>query len=130
MKIYYDNYCPNCTRFIQWVKRLDWLHLITICQLRSASHMEEAIGIDQELAKKQMASFYKKWYYGFNTLFQIFYRLPLFWGLLPFFFVMKITGIGQFFYMKLAIHRKIIPLHCDNNSCSIPIEKNDIYGKK
>ena len=119
MTIYYDNYCPNCTRFVNVVSKLDWLNLIILQQLRNKVHLTNAKGINQALAEKQMASFDGKWSYGYLTLFKIFLRLPLFWLLIPFFFILWITKIGQFLYIQLAVNRQIIPLHCTEDSCEL-----------
>ena len=79
----------------------------------------ELFALDKNLAKNQMASFDKKWHYGFNSLFQIFLRIPLFWIFIPVMYILKITSLGSFIYNELALKRKIIPLHCDSESCEI-----------
>jgi predicted DCC family thiol-disulfide oxidoreductase YuxK len=117
--IFYDNYCPNCTMFAKGVEKFDWLKLIQIKQLRNPLHTDLFPNMNLELAKQQMASFGTKWHYGFNSIFYIFVRLPLFWLFVPFFFLLKVTGLGQLIYVELALKRKIIPLHCDSESCEI-----------
>lgn len=119
MIIYYDNYCPNCTRFVNIVSKLDWFKLIVLQQLRNREHIINAKGINKKLAEKQMASFDGKWSYGYLTLFKIFLRLPIFWFFIPFLFILWITKIGQFFYIQLAVNRQIIPLHCTEDSCEM-----------
>ena len=117
--IFYDNWCPNCTRFINTVKKLDWFNLINYKQLRSNQDTEQFKSLNIELAQQQMASYTNKWNYGFISIFLIFTRLPIFWIFIPILFIFKITGVGQFIYKELAIKRKIIPLHCDENSCML-----------
>lgn len=119
MTIYYDNHCPNCTRFSKIVRKLDWFKLITIKQLRNTKHIQYAQGIDIALAEQQMASFHHKWRYGYTTLFNIFLRLPLFWIFIPILYLLEITKIGQYLYIKIAVNRKIIPLHCSKDSCQL-----------
>jgi predicted DCC family thiol-disulfide oxidoreductase YuxK len=114
--IFYDNFCPNCTRFSKIVQKLDWLNLIKIKQLRNELDVNSIYGIDLELAKKQMASFGTKWQYGYYSLFYIMVRLPLFWVFIPFLYILKITKIGQLIYVEFALNRKII--HCDTESCA------------
>lgn len=121
LKIFYDNYCPNCTRFANLIQKLDWLRLVEIKQLRNPNHLNNSIGINTNLAEKQMASFDGKWSYGYTTLFKIFLRLPIFWLLIPFFWLLKITNIGQCFYLQLAVNRQIIPLHCTEESCKLDL---------
>ena len=119
LDIFYDNFCPNCTRFIKFIEKFDWFNLIVIYQLRNIAHIKSAKGINQNLAEKQMASFTNKWSYGYETLFKIFVRVPLFWTVLPLLYVLKISNLGQYLYLQLAINRKIIPLHCSENSCEL-----------
>jgi predicted DCC family thiol-disulfide oxidoreductase YuxK len=117
--IFYDNFCPNCTRFAKIIQKLDWFSLLKIKQLRNPEHLKNTIGIDKNLAEKQMASFNGKWNYGFNSIYLIFLRLPLFWIFVPVLFLLKISKLGQIFYTELAIKRKIIPIHCTEEMCEI-----------
>jgi predicted DCC family thiol-disulfide oxidoreductase YuxK len=117
--LFYDNYCPNCTRFARLIQKLDWLQRIQIKQLRNETDLKSFQGIDLELAKQQMASYTNDWNYGYISLFRIFLRIPLLWILLPFFYFLKVTKIGHYLYVQLALKRKIIPLHCDKNTCSM-----------
>jgi predicted DCC family thiol-disulfide oxidoreductase YuxK len=119
LKIFYDNFCPNCTKFAKWVEKLDWLKRIEIKQLRNKLHTNSFTEIDLELAKQQMASFGTKWHYGYDSLYFIFLRLPLFWLVIPFFYFLKITTLGQLMYVELALKRKIIPIHCDAGICNL-----------
>jgi predicted DCC family thiol-disulfide oxidoreductase YuxK len=119
LTIFYDNFCPNCSKFSKLVQKLDWLKLIQIKELRTELHTNSFPEIDLELAKQQMASFGTKWHYGYNSLYFIFLRLPLFWLIIPFFYILKITKLGQLMYVELALKRKIIPMHCDATSCKI-----------
>lgn len=118
--VFYDNYCPNCTRFINIVQQVDWFHLIKIRQLRKIEHINNAKGINKTLSLQQMASSENfQWTYGYNTIFKIFLRIPLAWVFLPIMWILKITRIGQYLYTELAVKRKIIPLHCTKDQCNI-----------
>lgn len=117
--IFYDNFCLNCTKFSKLVQKLDWLKLINVKELRNELHIKTFPNIDFELAKKQMASFSTKWHYGYNSLFYIFARLPIFWVFIPVLYILKITKLGQLIYCELALKRKIIPIHCDSEICDI-----------
>lgn len=119
LTIIYDNWCPKCTRFVKVIKQLDWLNLIELKKLRNIEDMAEAKGLDVNLAGKQMASFSEKWQYGFNSLYNIFLRIPSFWIIIPIVYIMKLTRVGQFLYVQLALKRKIIPLHCSADICNI-----------
>lgn len=119
MTILYDNWCPNCTRFAMLMKRLDWFHLVLNQRLRDKNETTNA-KVNRERAKKQMASFYnEKWHYGYISLYLIFIRIPLFWILFPFLWLLKISSLGQLFYKKLALERKVIPIYCDSKSCNL-----------
>ena len=119
LTVFYDNYCPNCTRFANLILKLDWFRLLRIKQLRNVEHLKNAKSIDKSLAEKQMASFDGSWSYGYKTLFKIFLRIPLFWILLPLFWLLQISNLGQYLYIQLAINRQIIPIHCTEKSCEL-----------
>ena len=117
--IFYDNWCPNCTKFANHIQKIDWLNLIDLKELRNENHTNQFIEINIELAKQQMASYTNKWNYGYISLYLIFLRIPLFWISIPFFWLLKVTKFGQYLYKELALKRKIIPLHCDSETCEI-----------
>ena len=119
LTILYDNWCPNCTRFVNFIHQFDWLNLLDIKELRNEGTMEKMQSVNYDLAFKQMASFDEKWNYGFDSLYRISLRIPIFWISIPFLFVLKFTKIGDYLYNQLAVKRKIIPLHCDETSCEI-----------
>ena len=116
--VIYDNWCPNCTKFIRTIQKLDWLKLIDVTKLRDLD-INTFPNLNLELAKNQMASYNRNWNYGFQSIYLIFTRLPVFWLVIPIFFILKITGIGQYFYNELAIKRQIIPIHCNSEGCEI-----------
>lgn len=119
LTIFYDNWCPNCIRFNKIVEKLDWFKLIDSKQLRNTQETQQFKNLNLELAHQQMASHTNHWNYGFVSIFFILSRLPIFWLFLPILFLLKLTGIGQLIYRELAINRKIIPLHCDEDTCGI-----------
>jgi len=120
MLIFYDNWCPNCTRFVQIVKKLDWFSCIEEKPLRDILYTDEFPSLDRKMALKQMASYNGKWHYGFISIYLILKKLPVCWIFIPFLYLLKISTIGQFIYSELALKRRIIPIHCDENSCQIP----------
>lgn len=118
--VFYDNWCPNCTRFINTVKKIDWLHGIREVPLRTPGLSSQYPGLDLQKAYKEMASYQGNWHYGFISIYLILIRLPLAWVFIPILFLLKILGIGEIIYKELAIKRKIIPIHCTDDSCQIP----------
>lgn len=116
--ILYDNWCSNCRKFAQICQKLDWFKCLSFRELRNDFTQKTFTSLNTELATKQMASLEKGvWQYGFASIYRIFLKIPAFWIFVPLFFVLKFTGLGQFLYQQLAIHRKIIPLHCNQKEC-------------
>ncbi|NBL65066.1 DUF393 domain-containing protein [Flavobacterium sp. NST-5] len=105
--IVYDNWCSNCTNFVKLVKRLDWFGLISPVPLRNLEVRSLPSGLDQQKAQLSMASFNRKWHYGFETLFSVSKRLPLLWAFLPCVYLIKICGAGSYIYNTISIRRKI-----------------------
>ncbi len=120
LTIFYDNHCPNCTRFVKIVKFFDWLKLIENKQIRNISDTNQFPELNLELAKQQMASFNNNWHYGFKSIYLILIRLPLFWVFSSILYLLQISTIGQKLYVELALKRKIIPIHCIDDACEIP----------
>ncbi len=112
LHVYYDNWCPNCTRFIKIIKKYDTIGLIEARKIREKNTLET---LDIEKAKNKMASTVDEasWNYGFKSLYLIFKRIPLFWISIPLMYFLKLTRLGDFLYNELAERRNIIPLHCD-----------------
>lgn len=104
---------------IFYIKKLDYFNLIEIKQLRNLAHINNFAGINKRKSQEQMASFDGNWSYGYYTLFKIFSRIPLFWIFIPLFWILKITKLGQYLYLQLAVNRNIVPLHCTNDSCEL-----------
>lgn len=119
LTIFYDNFCPSCTKFSKIVKKLDWLNKIDIKQLRNELHTSLFPEINLQLALNQMASFDISWHYGYNSIYFTLIKLPLFWFTIPILYLLKITKLGQLIYTELALKRRIIPIHCQNEFCSI-----------
>ena len=120
MLVLFDSWCPNCRKFANLINRLDWLNLINFISLRDFEKFSSILnGIEIEIAKKQMASYTNKWRYGFISIYYILIRVPLFWAFIPLLYFLKITKIGQYLYIQLSLKRKIIPIHCDADTCNI-----------
>jgi len=113
LTIFIDGWCGFCTRNAKWIKKFDIHNKIIIKDIR----IESSEFIDIEVARKQMASIDQNQQisYGFDSIYKIAKRLPMLWLLVPFLFLLKILHLGDFLYNELAIRRKIIALHCDEN---------------
>ena len=113
----YDDWCPYCTRFSRFVKRNDVFNRVSFLKLREDRILIE--GFDKNMALKKMASLKKEnWRYGFESIWRISKEIPFFWILTPVLFILRLTKIGELLYNELAIKRKIIPIHCNEN-CKI-----------
>ncbi len=119
LTIFYDNFCPICTKFAILIQKLNWLKLIKVKQLRNELHTNLFSDINLKLAEQQMASYNTKWHYGYNSLYYTFLRIPPFWLFIPFLYILKITKLGQLIYIELSLKRKIIPIHCTLDSCEL-----------
>lgn len=117
MVVVFDNWCRRCTNFVRVIKKIDWLQRLTFKELRSIHDGGISEGIDIELAKREIASYDGRWKYGFNTIYRIVLRIPILWFFVPLFWLLKFSNLGEFIYLQLAVRRKIIPLHCSDNSC-------------
>jgi predicted DCC family thiol-disulfide oxidoreductase YuxK len=117
LKVYYDDWCPNCTKFMKFVKKIDAFNSISFIKLRELDSSE---GVNLKEAEMKMASTIdkKKWNYGYKSIYEIFKRIPLFWLFIPIMFLLKISNLGEFLYNELALKRKIIPMYCDEH-CEI-----------
>lgn len=121
MYVFYDNWCPNCTRFATWVKKIDRRKAIVFIRIRAPLPNEFASKIDQGKALKQMASVIEdKVYYGFDSIFFIFLRVPSLWLFVPFLAFLKRSKLGDYLYTELALKRKIIPMGCDDQCIITP----------
>lgn len=113
LTVFYDSWCPICIKFKKNVTFLDLFCLINFRDIRSTDEIDE-LG----LKKMKSINFKGKFFYGFDSIFEIVMRLPLMYVVLPFFFLLKITKSGSSLYEYISLNRKIITFHCDSK-CEI-----------
>lgn len=115
LTIYIDNWCPMCIRFGSLITYLDVLNKISKSDIRIYNDNL----ICKEKGLKQIASINEKnrIFYGYDSIWQIVIRLPLIWLFIPFFYFLKISGLGNWLYNELSVKRQIIPLHCKDHEC-------------
>ncbi|GGB48818.1 thioredoxin [Lentibacillus populi] len=114
MIVYYDSFCKICTNSSIIWKKFDWNNRLTFASFRDLEDypkaMEESLHVHQK----------GKWYTGYNALMQITKQLPLLWVMVPFMYILKAIGIGDFIYKKVAKNRKLIPVNqCRDGACQI-----------
>lgn len=116
--IFIDGWCTYCTRFARFVKRCDKREAIQIKNIRE----DKDPRLDYTLSLQALASISSngKVSYGYTSIYHIIRLLPPLWIFLPFGYLLNVTGLGQWLYRELAIRRKIIPLHCEQEECSRP----------
>ncbi|MFC4556883.1 thiol-disulfide oxidoreductase DCC family protein [Virgibacillus kekensis] len=114
MIIYYDGYCKMCTRTSTIWEKLDWNNRLEFQSFRSlneySDEMEESLHISHK----------GKWQKGYTAIVEISKRLPLMWAFVPFLYIFKWLGLGDFIYRKIAKNRKLVPVNqCQDGSCQI-----------
>ena len=104
-----------CVRFGSFITYLDVLNKISKSDIRK--YADDLICKEKSL--KQIASINEnnRIFYGYDTIWQIVIRLPLIWILMPFFYFLKISTLGNWLYNELSVKRQIIPLHCKGHEC-------------
>lgn len=124
--VWYDGWCPFCTRSIELWRKWDIFELIVFISFRHIS--EEALPASIEHLEKRIHSrsvVSDDCRSGIASIAQICSRIPL---LMPMSIVLiccEKVGIGHRIYDFVAKRRYIVPVgHCDTISCSSPDRNN------
>ncbi|MGP4108777.1 DCC1-like thiol-disulfide oxidoreductase family protein [Virgibacillus sp. L01] len=112
MIIYYDSYCKMCTSSSLFWNKMDWRNKLSFKSFRMLDNypkeMEESLHVYHQ----------DKWYKGFDAIMEVSRKLPLMWILLPFMYLFKWIGLGEFIYKKIAKNRRLVPVNqCDHDGC-------------
>ncbi|MBP1968299.1 putative DCC family thiol-disulfide oxidoreductase YuxK [Virgibacillus natechei] len=115
MIVYYDSFCKICTSSSTIWKKLDWRNKLSFHSFRKLHHYPK--DMEKQLYVQQA----DHWYKGYNALIEIAKLLPLIWVFLPFIYLFKWVGLGDFIYRKIANNRKLVPVNqCKNgDTCMI-----------
>ncbi|WP_099157862.1 thiol-disulfide oxidoreductase DCC family protein [Virgibacillus ndiopensis] len=113
--IYYDGFCKMCSSTSVIWKKIDWSNQLAFESFRTLNDypkaMEESLHVNKN----------GHWYTGYNAIIQISKKLPLMWVLLPFLYLFKLIGLGDFVYNKVAKNRKLVPVNqCGEDGCMLP----------
>jgi predicted DCC family thiol-disulfide oxidoreductase YuxK len=120
--VFYDEYCPLCTKVMKVWSKMDKKDLIDFRSFRREVQIQnESI----TLAEMQKAMYSRKenedrYYQGYNTFIQMVFCIPILWWALPFLYFFKVLGIGNLVYRYVAQKRRIVPHNlCEENECKI-----------
>ncbi|HFU7090021.1 TPA: thiol-disulfide oxidoreductase DCC family protein [Bacillus cereus] len=119
--VFYDSWCPICTKVKNNIEKLDWFNQIQLISIRSENinHIEIPL---KELEKSMHCKFStnNRTVSGIEAIAAIVIRLPLLAPLWPIIKLSSLLGIGQWLYNRIATTRKIIPVNnCEGSSCKI-----------
>lgn len=112
--VFFDGWCPLCTRSIRWLSRLDLLSLVQFVSFRE-SGIVELYGLDAERAARRIQSLGRggKIREGMDTMIAIAIRSVGLWPLVPVFLAGRLIA-GQRVYDAVASRRLIlVPGACD-----------------
>lgn len=122
--IFYDGWCPFCTRSVTTAKKLDWFRLLHFVSFREPG-VPDRYELDPEQLEKRLHSTRDghSFQEGIDGIIQMGARLPLLWPLLPLLILSKWLGLGQRVYDAIAARRRIIPTGGCDEHCSIEDRK-------
>ncbi|MDR6225780.1 DCC1-like thiol-disulfide oxidoreductase family protein [Desmospora profundinema] len=117
--VFYDGWCPFCTKSVKTASRLDWFGWIRFVSFREPGVVTQW-GLDPDRLEKRLHSTADgiRFQEGIDGIIQMTGRLPLLWPALPLLWLAKGMGFGQRLYDWIASRRTIIPTggcddHCD-----------------
>lgn len=135
--VFYDNWCPLCSRTVRFYECLDWFGRIVFLSCRDESILQK-YNIDQEKAIRRMTAirFKKKqsksikrscvtYYEGIDTIILMSAQIPILWPFVPLLSLFRKIGMGVSVYDWIARQRKIIPIgQCETEVCLLNQDKN------
>lgn len=122
LEVYYDGWCPLCTRVRERLDRLDWLGLLTFRSIREPG-VAAALGVPAERLEQRM--YVRAWPSGrladgIWAVAAVAARVPALMPLWPFIQLLAWLGVGQRLYDWIASRRAIVPVgNCDGEACSV-----------
>ncbi|MEC3884046.1 DUF393 domain-containing protein [Halobacillus sp. HZG1] len=125
--IFYDSFCPVCSKSMRILTKLDTGDKFQYETIRD-NRILERYHINKEEAEKRMHTIRlkdRKMETGIFSVLRIMKQIPFFWVLVPFIQLSIWAGAGPGLYDWLADRRTILPIGgCDGDSCSIPKQKS------
>ncbi|MGH2404494.1 MAG: DCC1-like thiol-disulfide oxidoreductase family protein [bacterium] len=118
LKVFYDGWCPLCSRSIRWLAQLDVLSLMDFISFRE-NGVAERYSLDVGRAERRIQSIgpTARIREGMDALLQIAYRAVPVWPVVPLLLLARLVG-GQRAYDALATRRLVLVpgacvTHCD-----------------
>lgn len=127
LTVYYDGWCPLCTRIRQRLERLDWLGHLAFASIREAGLAERLGRSPEALAARMHIQVERTGQIadGIEAVVAIASHLPLLWPLWPFAWLAAKLGFGQPLYDAIARRRTVLPVGgCDDGACELPRPRN------
>jgi predicted DCC family thiol-disulfide oxidoreductase YuxK len=118
--VFYDGWCPLCTKSAETARQLDMLDLLELVSFRDPG-VAERYGLDPAKLEQRLhtTSNGKEFREGIDAVIQMMSRVIPFWPLVPFLWTAKVLGFGQWAYDRIAARRTIIPAGGCEDQCVI-----------
>jgi predicted DCC family thiol-disulfide oxidoreductase YuxK len=118
--VFYDGWCPLCSRSAETAKKLDTLRLLEFVSYRepgvTGKYGLDPAKLEQRLHTTTDGRHFRE---GIDALIQLTSRVIPFWPLVPLLLLAKVLGFGQWAYDQVAKRRTIIPAGGCEDKCSI-----------
>ncbi|WP_100330725.1 thiol-disulfide oxidoreductase DCC family protein [Bacillus xiapuensis] len=121
LTIFYDSWCPICSKFKKRIESMDTFGLFNFVSFREHENIK-MLNVSMGKLEKEMHVLKANGEIlsGFDAICAVFARVPFLFWLWPVFKLLKLLGIGDFIYDFIASRRLIIPTgNCDENTCHI-----------
>ncbi|WP_077702129.1 thiol-disulfide oxidoreductase DCC family protein [Virgibacillus dokdonensis] len=121
--VFYDTWCPICTKSMKTLARLDCFRRLQYESTRNKAVLNE-YSLNYEKLEKRMHTIRLKdgkIEEGIDSIFRIVKQIPLLWIAVPFLQLSIWIGVGSKIYDWLASKRKILPVGgCEGDFCRLP----------
>ncbi len=120
--VFYDSWCPLCTKAKEKIEQYDTKKRITLLSFREREVFEKynlgGQNVENRIYARDEVS--GKSFSGIHTVRQIARRIPKYKVFAPFIAISIYTGLGTIIYDYIASKRNIVPVgHCDEEGCPI-----------
>lgn len=120
--VFYDSWCPVCSRTKNILMKIDWLERLDYASIRDLSVLDK-YPLDPRKVEKRMHTIWineGKFENGIRSIISIAKQVPLLWLFVPFLYMSLYFGFGVKMYDWLASKRKVLPVGgCDGDICEI-----------